>query len=348
MKKAMAMLGCILVAVGLGLGWIGGRMGGSNYASVHLFGRDWDVYAPMAGSGFNAIRHATVAEHEPVAMQGLATSASTETGAFRNIDLDIEMGDVTVAAGDDYLIDISAWGVGYGVTWENDGGVLKVRSESGAVGTINCGSSVTIYVPADVLELVELDIDLGSVTLAGVTIDRLDVDLDLGELTGEGVTVLNGVTVDADLGSVTLFGDLTETVDISADLGDVTLCLARPRDEYHWDLSADLGSVTVDGVGNGKMSGSVTGGGGGFKITVEASLGSIQVVFDGEISAAIDEWEWATTDHGMTVEQEGEWAVTGYRVQSEAIDSEDPVSEIPKVPAAPKPPTPPTPVTAAE
>lgn len=321
MKKGMAILGAILLAVGLGMSFTGRALGGETRATVRLFGHSWEVTAP--GMGHWNISTATV-ESPP----DTGFSSTTEIGPFTGISLDVDLGNVTVAAGDDYLVDINYWGNGYQVLWANDGDTLQIWSESdGAVTEVNCGSDITVYVPAGAeLEYLSARLDLGSLTMAGLTMDWADLDLNLGEVMGEGLTVRDNVNVDADLGSVALYGDLAGGVQINAALGDVTLGLSRSAAHYCWDLSADLGSVTVNGQRSGGFSSSVTGGDGDAVLQVDADLGSITVDFGyGEAAYSGDAYaeQEATTDHG--------WF-------SGPVSTVPPAPEPPSAPAAPEPP----------
>lgn len=300
MKKFLLSAGALLLVVGLGLSWAGVRMGGETKATVRLFGRSWEVFAPSAGWGVVSTTVHEVAAATPTASLGIAvdraedvTFIDQDDTRFTSIDLNVDLGTVTIAAGDDYGVDIRAWGKGYKVNHWYSGGTLTIESnDSGSVLPTDCGSEITIYVPADVwLESLHVDLDLGDLTLSGLNLDYAEIDLDLGSLTGEALTVTNTLQVDADLGEVNLYGDLGEYVYISADLGSVQLGLSKPASEYSWELSADLGSITVDGRNQHANGGNeVTGGYGNRTIEVDASLGSITVDFDqdfaGEASRA--------------------------------------------------------------
>lgn len=292
MKKFLLSAGVFLLAAGLALSTLGLRMGGRATASVHLFGRTWDVSAPFAGGAMvvGSARSVTAAieEHAPSAtlMPGNAVADVTSSEPedlepFSFISVDVDLGDVTIAAGDDYAVSIDYWGPGYRVDFKNRDGMLVVQSSGGSghiVGS-SYGSNIVIYVPSGTsLDTVQANLDLGSLTMAGLTVHEVEAELDLGSFVGEGLTVTGHFDVDADLGDVTIYGQLGESVVIDADLGSVTLGLSNPASDYYWSLSADLGSVTVDGstLGSNKT---VTGGHGGNWLKVDADLGSITVDF---------------------------------------------------------------------
>lgn len=331
MKKGVAILGAILLALGLCMSWTGHMMGGATQATVHLFGRRWEVNVPTTAS--LAGLHITTSSRDVIAYYEKSSPGETApTHAFGNVTVDLDIGDVTIAVGngDDYLVDVSYWGNGYKVFWDSNDVELFLWSESQSpVGANNCGSSVTIYVPAGTqLDCVSADIDLGSLTLAGLTVETLYANLNLGDLIGEGLTVYGSLNVDADLGNVTLYGDLGETVDIDADLGSVTLGLSRPASDYCWDLEANLGSITLDGRHRSDgLSSSVNGGDGDFIIYVRASLGSIDVSFN-----------FSQPTEAVFQAQE---AVSSWTFQS--VTSAPSAPAVPEVPAVPEPPAVPDP-----
>lgn len=327
MKKFLLSAGALLLAVGLGLSWVGVRMGGETMATVRLFGRTWNVYAPSAGWGVVSTTVHEVAAATPTASLGQAedvTFIEQDGTPFTSIDLNVDLGSVTIAAGDDFGVEINAWGAGYKVNHWYSGDTLTIESnDSDAFLPANCGSEITVYVPADVwLESLYVDLNLGDLTLAGLNLEYADIDLDLGSLTGEALTVTTSFYVDADLGEVNLFGDLGEYVDISADLGSVQLGLTKPASDYSWELEADLGSITVDGQDQKLVDHEVTGGYGNRMIEVDASLGSITVDFGQDFSG-----EPSRTTRPerpappSAVAQEGTAAVTEDRGSETAPDS---------------------------
>lgn len=331
MKKFLLSVGALLLAAGLGLSWVGVRMGGETMATVRLFGRTWNVYAPSTGWGIQSTTHnAEYAEAVPTASLGQAGEraddvafAGEETTPFTSISLDVDLGNVTITKGDDFGVEIKTWGSGYEVEHWYSGDTLYIESaDSGRLLADNCGSEITVYVGSGVwLESLYVDLDLGDLTLAGLQIEYADIELDLGNLTGEALTVTTSFHVDADLGAVDLFGDLGEYVDISADLGSVQLGLSRPESEYSWELEADMGSITVDGRKQRvNDENEVIGGYGNRTILVDASLGSITVDFDQDFSgeatqagsapATAEDIAVVTEDKGTMAAPDSVWAET--------------------------------------
>lgn len=292
MKKFLLSAGALLLAVGMGLSWLGLRLGGETTATVNLFGSSWIVRAPFtAGNRGPVVWHSAErvvsVESVPTPMppsQALVPGSATYTEAeapINSILVDVDLGQVTIAAGDGYGVSIDSWGPGYQVNQGNYSGELVIESSGGSAALpAKYGSNITIFVPRGaVLDYLHVELDVGDVNLSGLTVQDAYLDLDVGSVVGEGLTVLGTLDVDADVGSVTLFGNLGESVNICADLGDVTLGLADPASDYYWSFTTGLGSITVDGRKQGSGNVNITGGRGNNWLSVEADLGSITVDF---------------------------------------------------------------------
>jgi len=92
----------------------------------------------------------------------------------------------------------------------------------------------------------KIDADSGDVALTDVTFESGDLAINLGKLTARGIKS-NGLKVTADSGDVTVDGNLSGVTDITNNLGSVTVSPGGPRDQFSYELNADLGSVSVDG-----------------------------------------------------------------------------------------------------
>lgn len=309
MKRVFLMLGTVLLIAGLALSWKGYEMGGQEVATVHLFGQLFggsvQVYAPTAGwfgrplvrvrsgtetvidqieiVGFGSEPEPTLLPRNAEFVFPANSAVSCLVEPFHTLDIDLELGNVVVWSGDDdYSVFVDCQCSDHAVSCTVQDGVLSLWNSGDGVGLnpAQHGCDIIICVPSD-RALNELDaaVDLGSVTLSGLTLKTANLNLNLGSLTGENLTVLGDLVASVDLGSVDLEGDLAGVTDISADLGSVTLFLLRPASDYSWVLTADLGSITVGGRDQSSHSGRVTAGRGDIPLTVQASLGSITLDF---------------------------------------------------------------------
>ncbi len=92
----------------------------------------------------------------------------------------------------------------------------------------------------------KLDADSGDVTLADTTFESGDLSVNLGKLTARGI-LSKGLKVRADSGDINIEGKLSGVTDLKNDMGAVTVSPGGPKDQFSYELNADLGSVTVDG-----------------------------------------------------------------------------------------------------
>lgn len=334
MKKGMTILGAILLVIGMGMSWMGSVLGGATRATVHLFGRSMEVTAPTIA--FHDGWHiTTVSEDRAVTVIHEPQLAPVQP--FHAVSIDLDVGDVVVAAGDDYGVELDYWGVEYELGYIIQDDCLYVYSTTpNILPQLGYGGSAVITVPAGTtLESLYADVDVGDVTLAGLSLLNVQLDLDVGDALGEGLTVFGTVEVDADVGNVTLYGDLGETVDVDADVGNVTLGLSRSATDYWWDLTAGLGAISVDGqqVDNDRSSYFVTRGHSSFYIHVDADVGNIDVSFDQPQEALEGSYSF------RTIVEDRDTVVQGTDTAIATPPLEPPTP--PSVPSAPEAPTPP-------
>lgn len=220
---------------------------------------------------------------------------------FDSLDVDVDMGDVTVVTGADYGVSLNWRGHNYTMSYELDGDTLEVRGAGHGVnlnlGDLNnYGGAVVIYVPEGVrLERAEfalgmgdlsvaevqvrtlsVDSDMGSVDLTGVWAERMDLQENMGDITGTGLEVTRELTADNDMGDIYLEGDLRGTLDIDDNMGGVDLFLSGAEREYSYELGVGMGSIYVNGE---ERRGSVSHSGGENTLEADNDMGDITLNF---------------------------------------------------------------------
>lgn len=128
------------------------------------------------------------------------------------------------------------------------------------------------------LKTLKIDADSGEISITGVTADRGELYADMGRIDGKDMET-NGLKVESNSGEVVLRGKLFGLTDISCDMGSVTVDPGAPKDQFNYELNADMGSVTV---GGDDFSGNVAINNGSAKNTlkIKTDMGSINVNFD--------------------------------------------------------------------
>lgn len=218
-----------------------------------------------------------------------AAAEEAELAPFTRVDVELSNGTVTVSSGETYGIRLSSGSRKLQYSLED--GTLKVWDEELiGVQFAERGGSVEIFLPdgaaltdADItsalgglelknvqVETLNIQADLGDITAEGlqagsavltaecgavnltsVEADELEAELSLGDMTATGLAVADRLTVTSSLGSVSLEGELGESVSVTADMGDISAVSSRAEQWYGYELSTDLGEITVNGQNRG-------------------------------------------------------------------------------------------------
>lgn len=279
LTKLIVGIAAPLFLVGVALSGVGWAMGAETSIEVPV-GEErihvgWDGVGLSGWSGTSGTETAAAEE--------------AELAPFTSLEVELSNGTVTVSAGETYGIRLSSGSRKLQYSLED--GTLKVWDEELiGVQFSERGGSVEIFLP-DGAELADADItnslgsielknlsaenltaqaDLGDITAEGlqagsavltaecgavnltdVEADELEADLSLGDMTATGLVITDRLTVTNDMGGVSLEGELGESVSVTADMGDISAVSSRAEQWYGYELSTDLGEITVNGQNRG-------------------------------------------------------------------------------------------------
>ena len=158
-------------------------------------------------------------------------------------------------------------------------------------------TTVKVYIVGNSFNIVDIDLDVGNITISGMTAGEADIDADVGDIKVSGstftdlncssatgnVTITDTTTtvleLDADVGDIVFRGDVTREAGISSDVGNVTLDLASAESNYYFELSVDVGDVSINGSHTSGLGRHITHGqpNAPVKIEVESSLGDVDI-----------------------------------------------------------------------
>ena len=246
------------------------------------------------------------------------TLVGEDLSAFTALDADIDISDLIVQYGEHYSVELRWYADnGYSMSYSTEGGVLKLTDHAPAQnrGNHQCAGFAVVTLPQGTrLTSVDVEVDMGDVYLDNLSVDRATVKCSMGHLTALGVTagdldlsadmgsvdVLGGditgtLTLNASMGSAYLQGNFTCDLDISADMGSVELFTDQPQDAYRYTFDADMGDVTVNGESR-RRDETINGGSGPYTMKVAASMGSLDVWFEGGNAAEAAESFERTND----------------------------------------------------
>ena len=279
LTKLIVGIAAPLFLVGVALSGVGWAMGAETSIEVPV-GEErihvgWDGVGLSGWSGTSGTETAAAEE--------------AELAPFTSLEVELSNGTVTVSAGETYGIRLSSGSRKLQYSLED--GTLKVWDEELiGVQFSERGGSVEIFLP-DGAELADADItnslgsielknlsaenltaqaDLGDITAEGlqagsavlteecgavnltdVEADELEADLSLGDMTATGLVITDRLTVTNDMGGVSLEGERGESVSVTADMGDISAVSSRAEQWYGYELSTDLGEITVNGQNRG-------------------------------------------------------------------------------------------------
>lgn len=199
----------------------------------------------------------------------LKTDGEMHLAPFQSLEVDVGLGDITVAPGEDYGVDLSWRGKNFDLHYSNENGRLKVWSTSvPGIGIIGTGVDVwkegfvTVYIPEGVtLKEVVVNTDLGDTSLTGLHADGLTLNADLGDVWLDQCS-FQRANLTADLGNLDLedvsADDLTAVLSLG-NMAALGLTVNRTM-----SIDNDLGNVEVEGAFRGETD-------------IDASLGNIRL-----------------------------------------------------------------------
>lgn len=127
---------------------------------------------------------------------------------------------------------------------------------------------------------VELNADMGSVEVGKLAADKADLEADMGAIQVQDAQI-GRLDASAGMGTITLEGSVQGNVEIEAEMGSVELVLGQAEEDFNYEIYADMGSVTLDGVEYSGMSKEQKiNNGSGWKMELDSSMGSIDICFE--------------------------------------------------------------------
>ena len=138
-------------------------------------------------------------------------------------------------------------------TIDDKNGVINIESRQHGIqfhfpfGNITEKCTLTVKIPTSMYENTKMDLtlDAGDVHLTGIPNGEIVADLDAGNLIVSECT-LDNIKIDADAGNVELKNNHIKAVEAEVDAGNFEMHFDGPKGAYAYDLSADLGNVSIN------------------------------------------------------------------------------------------------------
>ena len=218
---------------------------------------------------------------------GNSTEALAETSFnesyqdVKSIDLQVSYGQVIIQEGDTFSIDAahieenSLESYVTDGTWYikedpyTNGNVFGINISFGNIGRWNrqYNPKIVVTVPEGFqAETYNIDVGAGDVQIDSINAKEGDISVDAGKLTVDHVKIdneskysvgagkmelgdveLKNVSLDCGVGEITVSGVMLGDNDISCDVGHIELSLKGDSKDYSYDVSSDIGDVSIDG-----------------------------------------------------------------------------------------------------
>ncbi len=280
-KKFVLLIAALMGAAGIVLVFTGGILGIATGQGRGLISRSvgnmslhlGDLHIGVGGIGFW--------KDETSETENIAGGRQYENVSALSLDLDGMSVTMHSAAGSAVTVTADASIEDY-ILAEWDGYELHLEKSDGYTSWGKFGE-IDITVPEEQrFDTVDISMDAGSLTADALQTDYLDLSMDGGSFTGTGEISAVQVEGNADAGNVEFAYLNTEYLDMSCDAGAFSAKLAGTREDYDFDLTSDMGSISCggsrrDGIDN---SLSETHDNAERQVSVNADAGSIEIDFE--------------------------------------------------------------------
>ena len=125
----------------------------------------------------------------------------------------------------------------------------------------------------------ELSADMGNISLQKLTAGELDISADMGNIVVNNMYT-DYLDVSANMGNVDLSGRIGNAAEAEADMGNITLHLDHQNEEFNYQISAEMGTISLDGKDySGLKKEERLDYGAKKMMELETSMGSIEISF---------------------------------------------------------------------
>ena len=229
-----------------------------------------NIVLPMFGSG--------------AVTASLSYRPQEEDASFSGIRADLETASLTIRTGTEFQVLTDVYRTKEPEIAVRDGYLHITQKDGGGwslfhlIGTKKC--DITVTVPEGMIDRIEVDSDVGEVSVEGLQLEALEIDTDVGEVTIRDVDAEKLIRAKTAVGAIDLHHAAGGDTLLESDVGSITAVFAGAEEDYAISCATELGSVTV----NGRSTGSYTSAAkeaAARSVTARTSVGSIALRFDG-------------------------------------------------------------------
>lgn len=133
-----------------------------------------------------------------------------------------------------------------------------------------------IHLSGQTVDMLNASSSMGKIELDGVSARAMDLSSDMGSVVARDCTVTDALSAESNMGNIELSGALTGALDLVNDMGGIKMSTTAPVTQFSYDLSVDMGALTVDGR---KYREHAEREGGPHSLSARADMGSVEISF---------------------------------------------------------------------
>lgn len=286
--KAYLIIGTVMVITGLTTLAAAAGIAGGSLRDLKDTYREW--YWDYGLSRIMDIREGTYYSSESATTEIMFTedydysdSSYTYSQDFNSVDLNMEFGNITIEAGDEFNIEWDSRGSTIVYEINNDG-ILSITQEVDNRGIdFQKHTEVKITLPGDQsYNMISISNNAGNIKMEDLNVDELIIESLAGNIKLKDITTVS-TFMDITAGNIEFEGDILEFANVDLTAGNAKFTLYGSLREYDYDLRALAGNITVDGK---KQNTQMVGGdysynnGTGRNIEIFSSAGNIKLEFN--------------------------------------------------------------------
>ena len=192
----------------------------------------------------------TVSENVSEIGNTLETEGVYAAGAVNTLEISVDAAEMNIYTEDTDQIRIESHSSISSCKSELKNGKLKIQQEGKIM--ISGNSELTVIdvcIPSDkVFDSVKIDLDAGEIYIENISAKNLmEVDVDAGSVTCDAYSS-EDIKADVDAGSIEFCsGSFTGTSQLECDAGSITFYVEGDENSLNYDFKSDFGSVEING-----------------------------------------------------------------------------------------------------
>lgn len=179
-------------------------------------------------------------------------------GDFNKVEIDAAIADIEFVQGNTF--EIETWNIPeigkknkyYEVDEEMDKNSYSLSiTENIQFQGLMHNPKLKITIPKSV-KVLNVESELGDVSLTGISLDESSMNLQLGNLTFNDVKI-NHTVIDLSLGDLNFTGSIAKSMEADLKMGDANVILYGPSEDYQVDADTEMGEVKGIQLSSGKI-----------------------------------------------------------------------------------------------